>query len=416
MAPGFWLSFGAVSMLLYAAGDRLGAGRSWRAALARWTLAQWAVTVGTLPLLLCFFQQFSLVSPLANAVAIPVVSLLVTPLALVAAVLPLPGLLQLDHWLLARVMDYLGWLADWPLLQVPAPPTGLLLLAVAGVVWLLLPRGLPGRWLGALMLLPALTVGPSRPVPGSAHVTVLDVGQGLAVVVRTATRTLLYDTGPLYSAESDAGQRIVLPYLRAAGIDRLDMLLVTHGDSDHAGGAASVLAGLPVASVVSSVPALASEPCAAGRTWHWDGVRFRILHPTPGAAAKGGRANHLSCVLRIDAAQASLLLTSDIEAVDERQLLADAASELRADVLLVPHHGSRTSSTPAFIAAVDPREVIYPVGYRNRFGHPRADVVARYGDRRDWRTDRDGAIDVDLGDAASVSAYRRRSPRYWHGR
>jgi len=422
LSPGFWLSFGAVSLLFYVARERRErAGgmekrrASWRDAVAGWGAAQWAVTIGTLPLLLFFFQRFSLVSPLANALAIPAISLLVTPLALLAAVIPVPALLHLDHWLLAWVMRYLGWLAGFPQLEVPAPPPWQVVVALTGVAWLLLPRGWPARWLGACLCLPLLLGGAPRPATGKAWITVLDVGQGLAVVVRTATKTLLYDTGPQYGIDSDAGQRLVLPFLRAAGVGSLDMLIVTHGDSDHAGGVGSVVSGIRVDNILSSLPELTGERCRAGQTWSWDGVSFRIMHPTPGTLSTPGSANHASCVLRVEAGGESMLLTSDIEAGDERRLLGDGPDRLRSDVLLVPHHGSRTSSTPDFIAAVSPSQVVYPVGYRNRFGHPRRDIVARYGDRPSWRTDLDGAVEIRLGDGPAIVAERRRSPRYWYG-
>jgi competence protein ComEC len=419
LAAGFWLSFGAVALLFYVASGRLAETPGWRGGLARWGIAQWAVTVGSLPLLLLFFQQFSLVSPLANALAIPAISFVVTPLALLAAALPIPGLLDLDHWLLGWVMQLLVILADFPVATLPAPRPWVLLPALVGVGWLLLPRGFPARWLGLALLVPLAVAMPARPPAGEATVTVLDVGQGLAVVVQTATRTLLYDTGPLYSAESDAGQRVVLPYLRAIGVDRLDALVVTHGDSDHSGGAASVLASVPVGRVLSSLPELGGDFCRAGERWEWDGVRFSILYPA-GEPSPGERVkpNHLSCVLRVEAGGQSILLTSDIEAADEASLLAADAAALRSDVLVVPHHGSRTSSTPAFIAAVGAGQLIYPVGYRNRFGHPRADVVARYGDTPSWRSDRDGALSVRLGGVAipAIAAYRQTHQRYWHGR
>ncbi|MFA7292477.1 MAG: DNA internalization-related competence protein ComEC/Rec2 [Rhodocyclaceae bacterium] len=418
LAPGFWLSFGAVSLLFYVASEKVVELAGWRASVSRWSAAQWAVSVGTLPLLLLFFQQFSLVSPLANALAIPAISFIVTPLALLAAFLPVPGLLLLDHWLLGWVMQGLTWLAEFPVYTQPAPPLWCVVLALSGIGWMLLPRGFPARWLGLLLLLPAVWVTPARPPSGQAWMTVLDVGQGLAVVVQTATKTLLYDTGPLYSAESDAGQRVILPYLRALGVEALDAMVITHSDSDHSGGAASVLTAMPVARVISSVPDIAAEPCVAGQRWEWEGVRFSMLHPSGEAAGPKARAkpNNLSCVLRVEASGTSMLLTSDIEAVDELALLARDATVLRSDVLLVPHHGSRTSSTPAFIAAVAARQVIYPVGYRNRFGHPRADVVARYGDTPSWRSDRHGALTVRLADGASVSSYRETHRRYWYGR
>jgi competence protein ComEC len=414
LAPGFWLSFGAVALLLHAAGERLGEAASPRRVLLRWGLAQWAVTLGSLPLLLFFFQQFSLVSPLANALAIPAISLLVTPLALLAAVLPMPWLLHLDHGLLAWVMRFLGWLAGQPLLELPAPPAWSVALALAGVVWMLLPRGFPARWAGLPLLVPALVAGVPRPPVGEAWIDVLDVGQGLAVVVRTASKAMLYDTGPSYGQAADAGQRVVVPYLRALGLARLDAMMVTHSDSDHAGGAASVLAALPVGRLLSSVPALPGERCVAGQGWQWDGVRFDVLYPPAGGGAV--RPNEASCVLKVSAGDESMLLTADIGAREERQLLAADRAALRADVLLVPHHGSAGSSTPDFVAAVGARQTVYSVGYRNRFGHPRAEVLARHGGATVWRTDHQGAVSVRLGGGVRVGAYRLDRPRYWYGR
>ena len=418
LSPGFWLSFGAVGLLFYVASERVAEAPGWRGELARWGLAQWAVSIGSLPLLLLFFQQFSLVSPLANAFAIPAISFVITPLALLAAIVPIPALLHLDHWLLSWVMEALIQLSEFPVYTQPVPPLWAVLLALIGIGWMLLPRGFPARWLGFVMLLPALLVGPVRPSPGQAVVTVLDVGQGLAVLVQTATKTLLYDAGPLYSAESDAGQRVVLPYLRALGINHLDTMIITHRDSDHSGGAASVLSAMPVSQVFSSMPEIPGATCEAGQSWAWDGVNFKILHPAvePPVGNRRIKTNNLSCVLRVEAGGKSMLMTSDIEAVDEVAMLARDAAALKSDVLMVPHHGSKTSSTAAFIAAVGATEVVYPVGYRNHFGHPRADVVARYGDTPSWRTDRDGALIVRLGDGVSVDAYRDTRRRYWFGR
>lgn len=417
LAVGFWLSFGAVALLFYVGTARVGDAAGWHSGLARWGAAQWGVTIGSLPLLLLFFQQFSLVSPLANALAIPLVSFVITPLALLFAVIPWPPLLFFDHWLMTQVMAVLEWLAIWPVWQQPAPHGWASLLAGVGVLWLLLPRGFPSRWLGVFLLLPALLYPAPRPATGEAWVDVLDVGQGLAVVVRTAEQTLLYDAGPLYSAESDAGQRIVVPWLRSVGVKRLDTLVVTHRDKDHSGGVAAVQDALPVTLTLSSVGELPGERCAAGQQWDWDGVRFTVLHPDAAAYEWAARkTNNLSCVLRVESAGGgSILLTSDIEAVDESALLARSRDALRSDVLLVPHHGSRTSSTPEFIAAAGARDVLFPVGYRNRFGHPKAEIVERYVGSSQWRTDRDGQLRVVLAGKVDISSYRQEHRRYWHG-
>lgn len=347
LAAGFWLSFGAVGALLYVAAGSVGESGGWRGKLRGWGVVQWAATLASLPVLLLVFQQFSLVSPLANALAIPVVSFVVTPLALLAAVLPWWPLAALAHTVLGWLLLFLDWCAAWPVWQAPAPPLWAAVGAAGGVALCLLPRGVPGRGLGIFLLLPALFWPVERPGAGEAWIDVLDVGQGLAAVVRTREHLLLYDPGPLYSAESDAGQRVVVPYLRWLGQDRVDRLIVTHRDSDHAGGTASVMAALTVGEVLSSVPELGGRPCVAGERWRWEGVDFAILHPEVGAPAAGGKANHVSCVLRVAAGGKVMLLTSDIEAPDEAALLQRGSGELRADVLLVPHHGSRTSSTPA---------------------------------------------------------------------
>jgi competence protein ComEC len=420
LATGFWLSFGAVATLLFAGAARIGEVRGWRAVLARWGAAQWAVTIGSVPLLLFFFQQFSLVSPLANAVAIPFVSLVVTPLSLIFAVLPWPPLLQFDHWLLAQLMKALEWLAAYPAWQQPAPPLWTSLMALVGVVWLLMPRGFPSRWIGVIPLFPALFWVAPRPGIGEAWVEVLDVGQGSAVLVRTAEHALLYDAGPIYSTQSDAGQRVVVPYLRATGVGRLDAMVISHRDKDHSGGVAAVQAALPIARTLSSLPELGGEPCSAGQHWAWDGVRFDILHPQAAdydveeTKQPAQKTNSMSCVLKVSTENRSVLLTGDIEARDEKAIIERSASQVRADVLLVPHHGARASSSPGFIEAVGARDVVFSAGYRNAFNHPRPEVLERYIGSRHWRTDRDGAIRIAIADASDVSAWRSERRRYWH--
>ncbi|MHB8665965.1 MAG: DNA internalization-related competence protein ComEC/Rec2 [Burkholderiales bacterium] len=431
LAPGFWLSFGAVAVILYVVTGRRQAegGAGLGQGLVQWGRVQWAITLALAPLLLVWFQQMSLVSPLANAVAIPLVSLVVTPLALAGSVLPFDLILKLAHAVMAAQMWLLEWCAALPaaVWQQHAPAPWTVALALAGTAWLLLPRGVPARWLGLPLMLPMFAVVPPAPVHGALWLTVLDVGQGLAVFAQTERHALLYDTGPAYSPDADSGSRVILPFLRASGIAQLDALVVTHDDNDHAGGAATVLGGLPVAALYTSLAPthaawLAAPgyrlPCAAGQGWDWDGVRFELLHPAAGSyAVDRVKSNDRSCVLRIAAAHGTVLLTGDIEVRSERELLARAPQKLRADVLVVPHHSSRTSSTQEFIAAVRPRWAVLPVGYRNRFGHPQLDVVERYraSGAQLLRTDNSGAVIVRIDDAGTVvQAYRELRRRYWY--
>jgi competence protein ComEC len=255
---------------------------------------------------------------------------------------------------------------------------------------------------------------------------VLDVGQGLSVLARTEKHALLYDAGPAFNAFSDSGSRVILPYLRGEGIAALDALVVSHDDRDHSGGAASVLEAMPVGVLWSSLSPdhalLAASawraPCVAGRKWLWDGVSFEFLHPRAEApAGRAARANNQSCVLRIEGPGGRVLLTGDIERAAERELLRNAPRLLPAEALLVPHHGSATSSTPEFVKQVAPRHAVFAVGHRNRFGHPREDVLARYREAGSelLRTDTGGAIQLRFAPGASrVDAERDRARRYWH--
>ena len=435
LAPGCWLSFGAVAVLIYAAAGRVAPRRParWRARLAKACVegarTQWVVTVGLVPFTLVLFGQVSLVSPLANAIAIPLVTLAVAPLAVVGIVVPGDASFVVAHALLAPLMRLLALLADAPAAawaqHTPLPWT--LAAAAIGVSWLLAPRGVPGRTLGVLWLVPLFVAMRPAPLDGIARFTVLDVGQGLAVVVRTRTHALVYDTGPRWHDAADAGGRIVAPFLRHEGLQRLDLAVISHQDVDHAGGAASLLRTVPVERLLSSLPAdhalVAGRPesamrCEAGQRWRWDGVEFSVLHP-PAWLYDDARArtNDLSCVLRVAAGQVRVLLAGDIEVRSEELLLRERSEALATDVLVVPHHGSRTSSTPMFVTAVDPSVAIFTAGYRNRFGHPRPDVVARYVARgaATLRTDLDGAITFDAGPARVANLERARIAwaRYW---
>ncbi len=425
LTAGFWLSYGAVAVLLYGMSGRLAQSVWWR----QWGRAQWLVALGLLPMTLVLFQRASLIAPLANLLAEPWMSLVVTPITLLGTVL-LPLSAWLGSLLLQLASALLGGL--WAILAVCAdlpgaygawalPATWIAGVAVLGMLLLLAPRGLPTRGVGVLLLLPMLLIRPETPARGAVWFTLLDVGQGLSAVVRTQHHTLVYDTGPRYSNSFDTGAAVVLPYLRYQGVDFLDMLLVSHGDNDHSGGAASILAGMPVAELLSSVPqrfkTLASH-CRAGQHWNWDGVQFRILHPD---RTRDWPGNDGSCVLLVQGRGGNLLLPGDIEAVVERHLLTTQAGVPRAAILVAPHHGSRTSSTSDFVAGVAPRYVLFPVGYRNRYRFPRPEVVARYNELGSQRLDSDveGAIEFHIDPEKGVGSpenYRRTARRYWNWR
>lgn len=421
--PGFWLSFAAVGLIFYGLQGRLrAAGR-----LGQALRVQWWISLGLLPLLLLLFGQASLISPLANLLAVPVVGLLVVPLSLSGSLLgvirPAAGglLLAAADGLMRGILIALGWLADLPFAQWdgPQPSWWAAALALAGMILLLMPRGLPGRLAGVVLLLPLLAPATARPPPGQAEFTLLDVGQGLAAVIRTRHHTLLYDAGPRYGPHFEAGGAVVLPYLRAVDRGRVDRLVISHADSDHRGGAETVLQALPVTEFLASRPlqlaGRTSRPCLAGERWTWDGVRFAFLHPDTDMRGR----NNASCVLQVRAGRHALLLTGDIERPAERRLIRRLGADLAADVLVVPHHGSKSSSSAAFLDRVRPAWALYPVGYRNRFGFPAAPVQARYRARgiATLATARQGAISLRLGGRAlRPEGYRNATRRYWHDR
>ena len=444
LQPGFWLSFVAVALLVASepAQRPVPAARCWRDAALQVVRAglrtQAVATVGLAPLTLVFFQQISLVGFVANLGAIPLVTLLVVPLAMGGVLLP--PLWSVAAALVQGLTTALQGLAGLPLAlwsAAVAPPWAVACGLLAGALAVLpLPWRL--RLLALPLALPLLVPPVDRPAAGQFELVVADVGQGTAVLVRTQRHLLVYDTGPAYTPEVDAGSRVLLPLLRGRGETRVDLLMLSHRDSDHVGGAASLLAGVPVSALSSSLAdehplrqaaderGLPHRPCAAGQRWWWDGVAFAVLHPGPGAPAPGQKPNALSCVLRVQAADgASALLTGDIEAPQEAALLQRHADALRSDVLLVPHHGSKTSSTAAFLDAVAPGAAVVQAAYRSRFGHPAPPVLARYAERgiHVRRSDRCGAwtwlAARPPADAAAPVAglcARDVARRYWHHR
>ncbi|MGJ7555735.1 DNA internalization-related competence protein ComEC/Rec2 [Variovorax sp. RB3P1] len=425
MQAGFWLSFVAVGVLFATDAAVPGERRtSASSRLFQFLREQWVITLAITPLGLLLFQQVSLVGLLANAVAIPWVTLVVTPLAMLGVVVaPLWDLgAQAVRWLTLL----LQWLAGlpWATVSMAAPPAWAAAFGVAGGVLLAMRLPWSLRALGVPLLLPVLLWQAPRPANGDFELLAADIGQGNAVLVRTATHSLLYDAGPRYSLDSDAGHRVLVPLLRAHG-ERLDMLVLSHRDSDHTGGATAVLAMQPQAALLSSIeathPLQALRPaqrCEAGQRWAWDGVSFEVLHPFDTDYRGFTRPNAVSCVLRISNGRATALLAGDIERLQEAALVARTPDLLHADVLLAPHHGSKTSSSAPFLDAVRPRIALVQAGYRNRFGHPASEVLDRYTQRhvRLVENTRCGAAHWSSARPADVRCERERRARYWQHR
>ena len=429
LQAGFWLSFVAVGVLFASAAGAPSTSSSGAGARLRTLLReQWVITLALTPLALMLFGQVSVVGLAANALAIPWVTLLVTPLAMLGVAWE--PLWDLAAWALAALGKYLQLLAQLPFATVSvamapwwAGAAGLLggMLLVLRLPWALRLAGLP-------LLLPVLLWQAPRPAAGEFELLAADVGQGNAVLVRTARHALLYDAGPRFSRDSDAGHRVLVPLLRALDV-KLDMLLLSHRDSDHAGGALAVLAMQPQAELRSSVEpehelhtVRPVQRCEAGQRWRWDGVDFAVLHPAGADYGGAAKPNVLSCVLRISsqtrdggpAAQVALLV-GDIERAQELRLVAEGAP-LKADLLLVPHHGSKTSSSAEFLDAVAPRLAVVQAGYRNRFGHPAEVPMARYRERgiRVLDSPHCGALTWRSGQPDQIHCQRVDGMRYWH--
>jgi len=425
LAYGFWLSFAAVAVLLFNLGLRLPSRDLW----TRWGRAQWAVALGLLPLLLLQFGRASTIAPLVNLVAEPLFTLLLFPLVLATALLSLVPGLSLPLILTAHLLDWcltaLAWIAafPWAAFAPPLGPPWVWPFAFLGAALLLAPRGLPGRWLGLPLLLPLALVRPAAPGPGEVWFTLLDVGQGLSAVVRTQAGTLVYDAGPSFPSGFSTGAVVVAPFLAAQGLGQVDILVLSHADRDHAGGAAGLMERLPVRRVRSGEPAALTRPgaehCRAGDGWEWSGVRFDILHPPApqtGAAARTG--NDASCVLRISTAGRAILLTGDVGTGIESRLVEHYGTNLAADLLVAGHHGSSTSTGAALLDAVNPRLVLFAAGYANPFGFPSTVVAERLAARAvpTLNTAVTGAIEWRIGANGTVSGpwtWRERSGRIW---
>ena len=420
LSPGFWLSFSAVAIISVAAMGRLRLDKGFRI----WGRLQWRISLALIPLLIFLFQLASLISPVTNLVAIPIVSFITVPFVLLGTFISplLPDMSAIFYSLADSSLIALWWflaqLADTPISQWHGTkPTILsLCLASVGFALLLTPKGWPGKYLGLFLIIPLLWPKSVVPQYGEVEFTLLDVGQGLAAVVQTQQHALVFDTGPRFSQSFDTGAAVVVPFLRQKQIKKLDMLIVSHEDNDHRGGLNSIQQEVKIDKLLSSYNELGSEPCYAGQNWRWDGVLFEILNPVE--LVKDKKRNNSSCVLRISTNGESLLLSADIERRAENWLIMNQ-QHLKSRYLVAPHHGSKTSSSSDFLEAVDPDYILIPVGFKNRYRMPHATVLQRYRDRNatileSYKT---GAISVRFGQKRSKNIpqqYRKESQKYWN--
>ncbi len=424
LTESFWLSFGTIALIIYGMSGRLAPQGWWW----HWGRVQWVIGLGLIPLTLTLFQEGSFISFVANSIAIPWLAFFILPFCLLSAVFlfifPILGaaLLWLADQSLAGLWYVLTWFAQLPLSawHQAMPNHAIFGMTLLGCMLLLLPAGVAGRWLGIVWFFPLIFYQAPTPPANHFWVTLLDVGQGLSVVVQTQSHLLIYDTGAKYNDNANMGEQVILPYLRTLGVHQIDRLVISHGDNDHIGGADSLLAAFSVRSIKTSEPEklLNATPCVAGEQWEWDGVRFSFLYPAREQLKWG---NNSSCVLRIENQQQSILLTGDIEKIAEKNLLSQphVSTLLNATMLVAPHHGSKTSALPAFVEAVHPQVVLYAIGYRNRYHFPHKSVVAAYRaiDAMQLNTAESGAIEIKMSAddfyLPLIHQYRLTYQRYW---
>lgn len=424
LTESFWLSFGTIALIIYGISGRLAPSSVWW----KWGRTQWVIGLGLIPVSLFLFQQSSFISFFANSIAIPWLGFFILPFCFLSVVFLLicPSVGAVFLWLADKSLSGLWIILTW-LSQLhftswhqTIPNTWMLIVAGIGILLLLLPAGFPGRYMGVLWLLPVILYQPPKPALGDVWLTLLDVGQGLSIVIQTKEHILVYDAGAKLNTNFDMGESVVSPYLYTLGTKQVDMLVISHADNDHRGGAAALFKNMPVRILKTSVPEQFffknTSDCLAGETWQWDEVNFSFIYPSQKQLHLG---NDSSCVLRIDNGRQHILLTGDIEKLAENDLLDKNRQALSADILIAPHHGSKTSGLKDFIAAVRPRYVLYSVGYRNRYHFPHHSVVALYqqSGARQLSTDETGAIifklERDNKAIAEPILYRVVHRHYW---
>jgi competence protein ComEC len=421
LSAGFWLSFGAVAVIILSVGGRIASWTGWRQMLR----VQWFVTLGLIPILLLFFRQASLVSLLVNLVMVPWFTLILVPMVLFGLPLLLvPSLagwwFGLLGWLTHHTYQLLVWFSTLPyaVFTVPDAAAWCWIVAAIGFLLLLLPAGIPGRGLAIWLIVPLFLRNPVRPDHAELWFTLLDVGQGLACVIETKHHLMVYDTGPAYTSGFNTAESVLIPYLQSRGYAGIDRLVLSNGDNDHAGGYEVLNQAVAIGHTQTGEPELISqaEACRAGEKWHWDGVSFSILHPD--GKERFTRANDRSCVVQIAVGDWRILLPGDIEKQGEAALLTNYARDLASDILVAPHHGSGTSSTLPFVHAVDPDWVLVSSGYRNSYGFPKDEVVQR------WQ--QQGAVILNTAETGAIQfriarsdrelvprLYRKYNNRYW---
>jgi len=439
MNPGFWLSFCAVGIILYFSKMKNISELKFVSTLYSWSLIQIVIAVGLIPFVLLFFGETSIISPIANFIIVPVFSFIVVPITFIAGCIlfvspTVSGLLfSVVVFVLDKTWIFLEYLAtlNFSTVRIDFLSNIAFVLACVGVTLIFLPKKFPAKYLTPIFFLPLLFFKPESPEFGTAKMTLLDVGQGLAVVIQTEHHVLVFDTGPRFSNSFNTGKTVVVPFLKSKGISQVNYLIISHGDNDHIGGVKSVVDLINVNSILTSVPTkvvamikssnqkVPVELCNSDLQWHWDGVEFRFIHPSPQTTLKD---NDASCVLQISSGQNTILLTGDIEAKAEQEIVDDSelnsGLNLLSTILVAPHHGSKTSSTQLFLDKVRPKYVLYAVGYRNRYRFP-ADVVSkRYKNLGaiEYSTSNNGAIVFILSakEIKKPELYRESHRRFWH--
>ncbi len=428
LSGGFWLSFSAVAVIV-----------SWIHSIKRktetfspknpmtiardWTSLQLVLSFGMAPLLLLLFQKLSLIAPVANLIAIPVIGIIVVPLGLIglgllslgfqdlALILFEGALICIDYlWI---VLEFLGTM-EWSIWQPPAAPTWMMAFAVVGLLFLFLGPTFPGRITAILWVLPLMAFQPQKLNMGTFRYTMLDVGHGLASVIETRNHVLIYDAGPNFRGGMDTGKSIVIPYLYSRGISTIDTIIISHGHNDHIGGYRSIVEEFEITRQLFGEPSTDPDvsQCRSGQRWVWDGVKFEVLWPNE-IVNEGG--NNASCVLKVSSLHGSILITGDIEARVERKLIAEQSIKLNSDVIQVPHQGSKTSSTRSFVWAVNPDLALLSTGYLNRFHHPHESVSRRYSEMGidALNTAFDGSISVVFAAQRIVTVRRKLLTGYW---